>query len=306
MKRSGAVCGVAYASLGGARATGDRGQGRRTPGAQVPGRRRSPRPTRRVPVPAPVQGTRSPDIGGLSKQHGKNGVIARYQYSTVSRAARNPRRFIRTRADLTSRTGNLTRTTSSFGLPGLLRRPASRGTSAPARDVDNPTARKAGRAPVTGRTTTVAEADPSRGPVGFAYKAPCFESADTPSSGRCGYKGPHESGCCARTWGSGTPTSPHEPTAPWSWVLDTATGLRVGNRITFNGIQPGELRQISDVWASAQIPATVTSVIAFADVLNPTSTSPTIEGYATIIDGQGTQDAAFFELKCADTDACGN
>ena len=45
-------------------------------------------------------------------------------------------------------------------------------------------------------------------------------------------------------------------------------------------------------------------MLVFADVVNPTAASPTIEGYINILDG-GTQDGAFFEMKCADTDGCG-
>ena len=46
-------------------------------------------------------------------------------------------------------------------------------------------------------------------------------------------------------------------------------------------------------------------VIAFVDIVNPTTGFPTIEGYVNILDG-GTQDGAYFEMKCADTDFCGN
>ena len=54
-----------------------------------------------------------------------------------------------------------------------------------------------------------------------------------------------------------------------------------------------------------QIPANVTAMLVFADVVGATATSPTIEGYINILDGD-TQDGAFFEMKCADTDGCGN
>jgi hypothetical protein len=82
-------------------------------------------------------------------------------------------------------------------------------------------------------------------------------------------------------------------------------GERVGNFIDVNNLQPGEVRQINDVFTFAAIPNTVLSCIAFADITSPTSGFPTIEGYINILDG-GTQDGAFFEMKCADTDLCGN
>ncbi len=87
---------------------------------------------------------------------------------------------------------------------------------------------------------------------------------------------------------------------------DTATGARVGNPITFADLRPGEVRQVSDLWASAAIASTVTNVIVFADASNPTATSPTMEGYITLIEGQNTQDAALFTLLCADANGCGN
>jgi hypothetical protein len=85
---------------------------------------------------------------------------------------------------------------------------------------------------------------------------------------------------------------------------DVVTGTRVGD-ILSRSLQPGEVHQISNVFAVAAIPSSVVSVIAFADVRNPTSTSPTIEGYVNILD-DATKDGSFFEMKCADTDPCGN
>jgi hypothetical protein len=82
-------------------------------------------------------------------------------------------------------------------------------------------------------------------------------------------------------------------------------GQRVGNILNVNNLQAGEVRQISDVFTNAAIPTNVLSCIAFADITSPGSGFPTIEGYVNILDG-GTQDGAFFEMKCADTDLCGN
>ncbi len=50
----------------------------------------------------------------------------------------------------------------------------------------------------------------------------------------------------------------------------------------------------------------MTNVIIFVDARNPTATSPTMEGYVTLIDGQNTQDAALFTLLCGDANGCGN
>jgi hypothetical protein len=81
-------------------------------------------------------------------------------------------------------------------------------------------------------------------------------------------------------------------------------GQRVGTY--FVGLlQPGEMRQMPNIRALAAIPNNVTAMLAFADVINATATSPTIEGFVNILDG-GTQDGAFYEMKCADTDGCGN
>lgn len=82
-------------------------------------------------------------------------------------------------------------------------------------------------------------------------------------------------------------------------------GQRVGGFININGLEAGEVRQTNNIWGAAAIPASVQSVIVFADITGPTSGFPTIEGYANILSA-GTQDGAYFEMKCADTDLCGN
>ena len=86
---------------------------------------------------------------------------------------------------------------------------------------------------------------------------------------------------------------------------NATSGQRVGNLVTISNLQPGEVRQINNVRAAAAIPANVTAMLVFADVVGATATSPTIEGYVNLLDGD-TQDGAFFEMKCADTDGCGN
>ena len=85
---------------------------------------------------------------------------------------------------------------------------------------------------------------------------------------------------------------------------NATNGQRVGNVVTLSNLQPGEVRQINNVRAAAVIPSNVTAMLVFADVVGATATGPTIEGYVNILDG-GTQDGAFFEMKCADSDGCG-
>lgn len=86
---------------------------------------------------------------------------------------------------------------------------------------------------------------------------------------------------------------------------NATNGQRVGNLITIPNLQPGEVRQINNIRAAAAIPNNVTAMLVFADVVGATATSPTIEGYVNLLDGD-TQDGAYFEMKCADTDGCGN
>jgi hypothetical protein len=85
---------------------------------------------------------------------------------------------------------------------------------------------------------------------------------------------------------------------------NATNGQRVGNVVTLGNLQPGEVRQINNIRAFAAIPDNVTGMLVFADVVGATATSPTIEGYVNILDG-GTNDGAFFEMKCADSDGCG-
>lgn len=81
-------------------------------------------------------------------------------------------------------------------------------------------------------------------------------------------------------------------------------GQRVGNVLTLSNLQPGEVRQFNNIRAVAAIPANVLGMLVFADVVGASASSPTIEGYVNILDG-GTNDGAFFEMKCADSDGCG-
>ena len=149
------------------------------------------------------------------------------------------------------------------------------------------------------------ETDPNQGTVGFAYNASLFfESADTTLVGfaRDTKNAPTIAGKLRSNIGIRN-TDINGTTKNCTVNItfyDTVTGNKVGNTITLADLRPGEVRQVSDIWATAQIPSTVNSLIVFADVLNPTLTSPTIEGYITVIEGFNTQDAAFFEMKCMD------
>ena len=85
---------------------------------------------------------------------------------------------------------------------------------------------------------------------------------------------------------------------------NATNGQRVGNVLTLPNLQPGEVRQFNDIRVAAAIPDNVIGMLVFADVVGASASSPTIEGYVNILDG-GTQDGAFFEMKCADSDGCG-
>jgi hypothetical protein len=85
---------------------------------------------------------------------------------------------------------------------------------------------------------------------------------------------------------------------------NATNGQRVGNVLTLPNLQPGEVRQFNNIRAVAAIPDNVFGMLVFADVVGASASSPTIEGYVNILDG-GTQDGAFFEMKCADSDGCG-
>jgi len=168
------------------------------------------------------------------------------------------------------------------------------------------------------------ESTPDSATVGFAYNASLFfESADTTlvgtardTKGSPGVAGKLRSNVGVRNTDiNGT----QQNVTLVLTAYDTATGQKVGDAagFTFANVQPGELRQISDLWTNGlHIPATVHQVILFVDNPSHTSTSPTFEGYVTIIDGGtatggsttgvATQDASFFEMKCADTNGCGN
>jgi hypothetical protein len=165
------------------------------------------------------------------------------------------------------------------------------------------------------------ESTPSSATVGFAYNASLFfDSAHVTLVGTArdtqsnpGIAGKIRSNVGVRN------TDINGTGANVTVVLsfyDVGTGQLVGNRQTFSNLQPGELRQISNLWGTAGIPSTVNQVIVFVDNTAGTAATPTFEGYVTIIDGGAatggstsgiaTQDAAYFDMRCADTpNTCG-
>ena len=85
--------------------------------------------------------------------------------------------------------------------------------------------------------------------------------------------------------------TPNSPTA----------GSRVGDVVNISNLAPGEVRQFNNVFITHHIPSGIDSCIAFIDVTSaqPNPQAPaTIEGYIVDLDG-GTQDGAFFEMKCS-------
>ena len=157
----------------------------------------------------------------------------------------------------------------------------------------------------------IVEADPTQGTVGFAYNASeFFDSADTTlvGYGHDTKASPTIAGKIRTNVGIRNTdiNSTNQNMTVDITCYDTATGAKVGTTITFANLMPGEVRQVSDLWTTAGIASSVTNVIVFADSRTPTATSPTMEGYITLVEGQNTQDAALFTLLCADANGCGN
>jgi hypothetical protein len=285
-----------------------------------------------VPVVTRVQGTAffrtSIDINNNTS---KNGVTASYQfsYSCVSSSCSPVGGFYRTPVQTINLLGlqnfhqdDFVNYLSGLGLlqPGAVS--GSIGTLLVTFASLPQTTPQGWEGSVVARTYNhLDESTATSGTVGFAYNASLFfESADTTLVGtardtqsNAGIAGKLRSNVGVRNTdinGSG-----QNVTVVLSFY-DAATGQLVGNKQTMTNLQPGELRQISNVWGTAAIPSTVNQIIIFVDNPAPTSTSPTFEGYVTVVDGGSatsgsasgiaTQDASFFEMKCADTNGCGN
>jgi len=87
-------------------------------------------------------------------------------------------------------------------------------------------------------------------------------------------------------------------------LYDPATGQRVGNTVSASNLAAGEVRLVNDLFTAAAVPASVHSVILFADTRNHPSNAPTIEGFLLTQD-TNSLDTRFNELKCADLVRCG-
>ncbi len=88
-------------------------------------------------------------------------------------------------------------------------------------------------------------------------------------------------------------------------LYDPDSGARIGNVVQLNGIAPGEVRVVEDLYTAAGVGNANKSLILFADVRNRTPSSPTIEGFVLIQDFRSL-DSRFHEMKCGDpTGHCG-
>ena len=88
-------------------------------------------------------------------------------------------------------------------------------------------------------------------------------------------------------------------------LYDPDSHTRVGNVIPINGIAPGEVRVINDVFSAAGVPNANKTLIVFADVRNASQSSPTIEGFVLMQDTL-SGDTRFFEMRCGDpSNHCG-
>lgn len=273
-----------------------------------------------LPVLARVQGTAFfRTFVSFTNNTSKNGVTASFQfsYTCVSATCSPAGGFYRTPVQVITLPALGSFVQDDFidylNTQGLLQPGANAGTIGTllVTFANLPTS-NGWEANVVARTyNRIVEADATQGTVGFAYNASeFFDSADTTL---VGYG--HDTKAAATIAGKirtnvGVRNTDINATNQNLTVditcYDTGTGAKVGSTITFADLRPGEIRQISDLWTAAGIASSVNNVIVFADARNPTATSPTIEGYITLVEGQNTQDAALFTLLCADANGCGN
>ncbi len=271
-----------------------------------------------LPVGVRVQGTAFfRTLVTFTNNTNKNGVTASYQfsYTCVSSSCSPANGFYRTTVQTITLPALGSFSQDDFvdylNTQGLLQTGANQGTIGTLLVTFNNLPSSNGwEANVIGRTyNRIVETDASQGTVGFAYNASLFfDSAhvtlvgfarDTKASPTIAGKlrtnvGIRNTDVCGTNQNMTVDVT----------FYDTATGQRVGNTITFDGLRPGELRQISDVWNSASISSTVNSLIVFADARNGSLSTPTMEGFVNIVEGQNTQDPAFFTMLCGDAGTC--
>lgn len=155
----------------------------------------------------------------------------------------------------------------------------------------------------------VSEVDPLRGTVGFGENGSLFfESTNSTLVGtaRDTRTAPTPEGSLMTTVGiRNTDVFSRQTNVDVDLTLyDPATGQRVGSTVALTNIQPGEVRLVNDLFTVAGVPASVHSVILFADTHNHPSTAPTIEGFL-LTQETSSLDTHFNELKCADLVRCG-
>jgi hypothetical protein len=273
-----------------------------------------------VPVLARVQGTAFfRTFLAITNNTNKSGVTASYQfsYTCVSASCSPAGGFYRTTVQTITLQALDSFVQDDFidylNTQGLLQPGANAGTIGTLLVTFNNLPSSNGfEANVVARVyNRLVEADPNQGTVGFAFNASLFfDSADTTlvGYGHDTKSAPTIAGKVRTNLGvrntdiNGTNQNMTVDISAYN----TATGQKVGNPFSFADLKPGEVRQISDLWNTLGIASTVNNVIIFVDARTPSATSPTMEGYVTLIEGQNTQDAALFPLLCADTNGCGN
>jgi hypothetical protein len=150
----------------------------------------------------------------------------------------------------------------------------------------------------------IAEPDAQRGTVGFGMNGSLFfESTNSsvtstvrdtrPSPGLEGALTSHVGIRNSDIFGTGNNVNVDLS------LYDPDSHTRVGNVIPMNGIAPGEVRLINDVFSAAGVPNANKTLIVFADVRSPTQSTPTIEGFVLWQD-TFSGDTRFFEMRCGD------
>ena len=163
----------------------------------------------------------------------------------------------------------------------------------------------------------VDENNPALGTIGYAFPASLFfESAyntavgiarDTsPAALAGGVQGSQRTNIGVRNTDVHAPPGSNRPIDLRVTFYDPATGNQVGNALVAQGILPGEVRIIGNVFATAAIPQDISQVLVFVDLTSPgivlppaAQPSPTFEAFIITIDNV-TSDGSYFEMKCGD------
>lgn len=167
----------------------------------------------------------------------------------------------------------------------------------------------------------VDENNPALGTIGYAFPASLFfESAyqtavgiardTTPAALAGGVQGSQRTNIGIRNTDVHAPPSSNRPITLDVSFYDPATGNKVGNDLVAQGLLPGEVRIIGNVFSTAQIPQNISQVLVFVDLTSPAvvlpignpvtnQPSPTFEAFIITIDNV-TSDGSYFEMKCGD------